>query len=140
MSISPAFDVLASGVTLKYTAGGLIDSSLLGDLKVPFVSKRYHTHSKCKDSMAEKAEAATSCLEFDGATRARILGLNSAHVLWRNMSCDPYLPHIDVPFLTVVAKDDPVTQFRHVPVETLQRNKNSLLTVFDRGGHVNFFA
>jgi len=39
-----------------------------------------------------------------------------------------------------VTKDDPITEFRHVPVETLQRNPNCLLTVFDRGGHVEFIG
>jgi len=92
--ISPAFDVLASGVTLKHTALGMIDSSMLGDLKMGFLSRRYNTHAKCKEDLAEKAERAQSCIEFDGLTRARILGLNSAHVLWRHMSCDPYLPHV----------------------------------------------
>jgi predicted alpha/beta-fold hydrolase len=137
--ISPAFDVLASGVTLKHTALGMIDSSMLGDLKSPFLTKRYHTDNKCKDDLALKAEKAQTCIEFDGLTRARILGRNSAHMLWRSMSCDQYLPHVGVPFLTVVAKDDPITEYRHVPVETLQRNPHSLLTVFERGGHVNFY-
>lgn len=56
VSISPAFDVLASGVTLKYTCMGMIDSVMLGDLKLNFLSKRYHTHTKCKEDMSQKAE------------------------------------------------------------------------------------
>jgi len=58
VSLSPAFDVLASGVTLKYTAMGMIDRVMLGDLKLPFLSKRYHTKTKCKDDLAAKAESA----------------------------------------------------------------------------------
>ena len=39
-----------------------------------------------------------------------------------------------------MTKDDPITEFRHVPVESLQRNPNCLMTVFDRGGHVEFLG
>jgi len=56
VSISPAFDVLASGVTLKHTCMGMIDSVMLSDLKLNFLSKRYHTNAKCKEDMSEKAE------------------------------------------------------------------------------------
>lgn len=56
VSISPAFDVLASGVTLKHTCMGMIDSVMLSDLKLNFLSKRYHTNAKSKEDMSEKAE------------------------------------------------------------------------------------
>ena len=36
------FDVLASGIEMQYLAYGLIDNSLLSDLRPAFLKKRYH--------------------------------------------------------------------------------------------------
>jgi len=42
VTICPAFDVLASGIEMQYLAYGLIDNSLLSDLRPAFLKKRYH--------------------------------------------------------------------------------------------------
>ena len=41
VTICPAFDVLASGIEMQYLAYGLIDSSILSDLRPAFIKKRY---------------------------------------------------------------------------------------------------
>jgi predicted alpha/beta-fold hydrolase len=132
---------------MQYLAYGLIDNSLLCDLRPAFLKKRYavqsqnkQQHSDLKTDFTKEASEAKTVFEFDRLIRGPILGFKSSHTLWRHISCDRFLPHVDVPFMTVVSKDDPITAFRHVPVETLQRNPNCLLTVFEVGGHVEFFT
>jgi predicted alpha/beta-fold hydrolase len=87
-----------------------------------------------------ETRGARSLFHFDSAVRSKILGFKSVHSLYRYISCDPYLPHIKTPFLTVVARDDPITSMKFVPVDTLNRNENCLLTVLDKGGHVEYYT
>lgn len=39
----------------------------------------------------------------------------------------------------LLAKDDPITQFRSVPQDDLYRNKNFLVAMSDAGGHCEFY-
>jgi predicted alpha/beta-fold hydrolase len=41
VAVSPAFDVLATGIELQYTAWGVLDWFLLRELTKPFLEKRY---------------------------------------------------------------------------------------------------
>ena len=136
VAVSPAFDVLATGIELQYTACGILDAFLLRELTKPFLEKRYAVQTNY-DYLKETCNA-KSMFHFDGCVRSKILGFKSVHSLWRYISCDRYLPHIKTPFLTVVARDDPITSIRHVPVDTLNRNENCLLTILKQGGHCEY--
>jgi len=41
VSVSPAFDVLATGTFLKKKFFGLMDNAILEELQKPFLNKRY---------------------------------------------------------------------------------------------------
>jgi predicted alpha/beta-fold hydrolase len=38
----------------------------------------------------------------------------------------------------LIAKDDPITRFKDVPLDDLQRNPNFIVGVSDLGGHCEF--
>jgi len=77
--------------------------------------------------------------EFDTLVRAPIFGYRGASRLFRNISCDAYVPSIETPLLALVTKDDAITDFKFVPQEDLKRNPNVILAVLERGGHCDLF-
>jgi len=49
------------------------------------------------------------------------------------------LPDIKTPVLALVAKDDPITKFKLLPIDDIKRNENFVLIVSDYGGHCEFY-
>ena len=66
-------------------------------------------------------------------------GFNSGAMLWRHISCDRYLPNIKIPVMALVAKDDPITKYRFLPINEINANENFVLAVSDKGGHCEFY-
>ena len=48
------------------------------------------------------------------------------------------MPDIDTPVFVLVAKDDPITRFKHVPIYDIKCNPNMFLGVLPNGGHIEF--
>ena len=92
------------------------------------------------DCHMDKMKSIESVFEFDGYVRSRACNLNSAHKLYRDLACDRYIPHIDVPTLVLISEDDPITQLRFVPRGDLIRNPEILYVEAKYGGHCDFFS
>ena len=71
--------------------------------------------------------------------RAPIFGYRGASRLFRNVSCDAFMPSIETPLLALATKDDSITDFKFVPVGDLKRNPNVMLAVLEKGGHCDLF-
>ncbi len=82
----------------------------------------------------------SSVFDFDRLYRAKFFMYNSAHDLYRDVSCGRYIPKIDLPFLVLLSNDDPITKVELVPHGDLLRNNNCLLIEANRGGHCDFFT
>ena len=41
--------------------------------------------------------------------------------------------------MCVTAKDDPITNFKYVPIDDIKRNPNLIMAVTKRGGHSDFW-
>lgn len=52
---------------------------------------------------------------------------------------DRFLHKIEIPFLVLIAKDDPITEYRHVPRDVLIENANCILVEAKHGGHCDYF-
>lgn len=78
--------------------------------------------------------------QFDALSRAKFFGHNSAHTLYRKISCNEFIPHIKVPFLVLLSNNDPITRVEMVPHTDLLRNPNCALVEASYGGHCDFFC
>jgi predicted alpha/beta-fold hydrolase len=61
-------------------------------------------------------------MDFDNEVRAKFLGYNSSHTLYRMTSCDRVIPLLKVPFLVLQSMDDPITSSKDMPKDELLRN------------------
>ena len=78
--------------------------------------------------------------QFDADCRAKFFGLNSAHTLYRKISCGEFVPHIKVPFLVLLSNNDPITRVEMVPHSDLLRNPCCALVEASYAGHCDFFC
>ena len=70
--------------------------------------------------------------------RAKIFGRPGVHTLYRQVSQNGFIPEIKTPTFALVAKDDPVTLFKFVPVDDMARNPNIITAVSELGGHCDY--
>lgn len=77
--------------------------------------------------MKEKIKKIKTLLHFDNVMRAKILGYNSVHYLYRNISCDRFVSGISIPFLVLHSKDDPICPTSNIPMTDLLKNPNCLI-------------
>ena len=75
---------------------------------------------------------------FDSAVLAPILGFKGSHQLYRTLSCNAVVPEIQTPVFVLVAKDDPITRYKHVPIQEIKQNPNMFLCAMAHGGHIEF--
>ena len=68
-----------------------------------------------------------------------MFGYRGASRLFREVSCDAYVPHIETPLLAVSTKDDSITDFKFVPVGDLTRNPYVIFATLEKGGHCDLF-
>lgn len=76
--------------------------------------------------------------DFDNRYTAPIHGFADAEDYWRQCSCRPFLPQIQVPTLLVNARNDPFLAESCYPVQEAQANANLHLEMPASGGHVGF--
>lgn len=48
------------------------------------------------------------------------------------------MPNIETPVFVLIAKDDPITRYKYVPVYEIKNNPNMFLAVLAKGGHIEF--
>ena len=87
-----------------------------------------------------KIKALKSVYEFDRLYRARFFHYNSAHKMYRDVSCDRFIPSVSIPFTVLLSNDDPITKVENVPHADLLRNPNCVLVEANHGGHCDFFT
>ena len=78
--------------------------------------------------------------DFDSKVRAKFLGYNSGHMLYRVTACDRVVPSIKTPFLVIASQDDPISVYTDMPHDSLLRNENCTLMVAKNGGHCDFWT
>ena len=88
------------------------------------------------------ALAATRCREFDHATVAAMFGYADAEAYYADASTAHRLQHIGVPFLALLAEDDPICVASTIPRAAFARGTTSgapiIAAVAREGGHVGF--
>jgi predicted alpha/beta-fold hydrolase len=85
VSVSNPFDVMATCVQLKYRFFGIYDKSIRVRLAEPFISKKFK-HEDYGQEWYSNLKNHGSIVDFDNSVRSKILGYNSVHSLYRNVS------------------------------------------------------
>ena len=138
VSISGAYEVRASALILKDRFFGLYDWYMRHELQETF-AKCHFKATGDSEELQQKVKQAKTLTEFDTLVRAPIFGYRGASRLFRNVSCDAFVPSIETPLLALATKDDSITDFKFVPVGDLKRNPNVMLAVLEKGGHCDLF-
>ena len=73
--------------------------------------------------------------EFDKEFFGKILGYKSGNDYYRDISSDKYILNIKIPFLVINAKDDPICNFKGVPLDEISENENIICIITDQGAH-----
>lgn len=139
--MSAAYDLPSTCAALQSTVFGIYDNYIVSGLKKSFGQRKYKVQQKYEPHLCEitiNSQAAANLLAFDDKVRSKIFGMPGVHTLYRAISHNLFIPEIQTPTFALVAKDDPVTLFKFVPVEDLQRNPNIVLAVAELGGHCDF--
>jgi len=140
VSVSNPFDCMATVTKLKYTHFGIYDKYISYFMKQTYNSDLFINIKKQTKMMDKLKEAPYSILDVDNIVRAKVWGYTSANILYRNTSCDAFLSYINIPFMILVSKDDPVVAHEHLPYIDVLSNTNSLLIESDFGGHCHYYS
>ena len=139
VSISGAYDIRATCVVLTDRIFGLYDKYMLGYLQETFSKCKFRATSHYSEFYSRKCYEAKNLTHFDTLIRGPIFGYKGASRLFRHISCDAFISHIETPTLAVTTKDDSITDFKFVPIDDFKRNPNVILAILERGGHCNLF-
>ena len=72
---------------------------------------------------------------FDGEFFVKILGYRNADDYYKEMSSSKYVKNINKPFLVISSKDDPISNYRGIPLDDICENENIILILTDKGAH-----
>ena len=72
---------------------------------------------------------------FDGEFFVKILGFRNADDYYKGLSSARFVKNINKPFLVISAKDDPISNYRGIPIDDICENENIILILTDKGAH-----
>ncbi|CDW71298.1 embryogenesis-associated protein emb8-like [Stylonychia lemnae] len=88
----------------------------------------------------EKIRQARSWKELDQEFTMKVhYKYDSPEEYYRASSCKNVIQDIQKPVLVIHAKDDPVTPLECIPLEECRQNKNMIVQLLNKGGHLCFF-
>lgn len=76
--------------------------------------------------------------DFDDKFTRVVFGYPTVDDYYNDASSGEYIHNIAIPTLLVNAYDDPIVDPTALPREQAQNNKNTILAVTKKGGHVSF--
>ena len=88
----------------------------------------------------EKLKNANTIKDFDKEFFGKLLGFDSGDDYYKRVSSEKYLLKVNIPLLLIHSKDDPITSYKGVPFDDIEKNENLILISTDRGGHCCFIG
>lgn len=82
---------------------------------------------------------ATSCQTFFEKIAIE-KGFDTVDKYFRSLSSHMHVGDIDIPMLSIHAKDDGVCEFKHVPMEDIRKNENIIQVNVGGGSHITFLS
>ena len=135
ISISNPFDCIMSE--------RLGEDTIFEDLILYFEKKNYipvaYSINKEKDFIdINYLKACKRIRDFDAKFAAKILGYKNADDYYRGISSINNIKSVNIPFLIIHSKDDPVCSYKGLPVDAIFENKNIIFILTDKGAHSCF--
>jgi predicted alpha/beta-fold hydrolase len=87
----------------------------------------------------DQVRLAQSCIEFDDLFTAPMNGMRSFREYYAEATCAHLLKDVEIPFMALHAKDDPIVSYLSLPKEEFFKSKKTVLVLMNTGGHVGFF-
>lgn len=81
-----------------------------------------------------------SVQQIDTMVTTKIFNMKDINEYYKTESCVNYIEKIDVPFIILNTYDDPVVPAFSIDKEVCMRNKNILLVIAHKGGHLGFLS
>ncbi|CAD8049055.1 unnamed protein product [Paramecium primaurelia] len=78
--------------------------------------------------------------DFDELVTKRVLGYENIQDLYKKINCVKEIQQIEVPTLFISSMDDPVIQQTLIPKDEILNNKNIILALTKKGGHIEWFT
>ena len=76
--------------------------------------------------------------DFDKMYIGKLLGFETGDDYYKGASCGKFLIKVNVPLLMIHSKDDPITTYKGIPFDDIEKNENLILISTDKGGHLCF--
>ena len=73
--------------------------------------------------------------EFDREFFGKILGYRKGDDYYRGISSYKYINDINIPYLVINSKDDPICTSKNIPFDDIDDNKNIIFILTDKGAH-----
>lgn len=93
-----------------------------------------------KNKIIEEINAVNHVHEFDHIYTTKVLRYDSVESYYHDSRVHDYLQNINIPFLSVFTKDDPIIPHEAIPFDILQSNNNLTTIISNKGGHMGFFT
>lgn len=96
----------------------------------------------CKSTIQYVTSITSSDQRFSGTIRSTVsIGMSHGKCLFTLViNSDRFVSNIDVPFLVLQAKDDPICTVNTMPMNDLLKNPNCFVIKLKHGGHCDFFT
>ena len=88
----------------------------------------------------QKMQNANAIKEFDKEFFGKLLGFDSGDDYYKGVSSGKYLIKVDIPLLLIHSKDDPITSYKGIPFDDIEKNENIILISTDKGGHLCYIG
>ncbi|ADM11848.1 alpha/beta hydrolase fold protein [Encephalitozoon intestinalis ATCC 50506] len=82
----------------------------------------------------------SSVQQIDMMVTTKIFDIKDVNEYYKNQSCVNYIDQISVPFIILNTYDDPIIPPFSIDKEVCMRNKNILLVIAHKGGHLGFLS
>ena len=133
ISISNPFDLF---ISQRIGEGNLYEHVMIQFEKKNYIPGAI-TVNKVKPNYFDinRLRTANTAKEFDGEFFVKVLGYKNGDDYYRQISSYKLVKNINVPFLIINAKDDPVCNYKGIPIDDISENKNIILILTDKGAH-----
>lgn len=139
IAISPPFDIARSAQYMNNQGilGQFYERTFLSDIKHGLANKfHYPLHPETLETSLSDIQ---TLADLDAKITAPSLGFESVDEYYFDSSSINYLKHIKKPTLVILALNDPIIDYSHLPEED-QLSKQVELEIYPEGGHVGFVS
>lgn len=138
IAVSPPFDIQSSTNYMNQgILGQFYEQTFLSDIKHGMTNKfHYPLHPETLQTHLNEIQ---TLADLDEKITAPSLGFESVAEYYHDSSSINYLKGIKKPTLVVLALNDPIVDYSHIPSDE-QLSKHIELEIYPEGGHVGFVS